>query len=330
MGLVLFLLVFQVPLLDDENIQGILIGNGGDIPSAVLRIKESGITPYDYGIRLLRIGKGDEAEQWFQSLTETFDDVNFVYGRAWIRWKTGNLEAALKDAIYLTDQELTPILTARTYYLLGNLGLNSDRLDLARENLNAGLKVYKSLGKNGGQYLCYSLLAAVEIAEKNYDKVEPLLEMALKANQRAAEAGYKPYDMGQYHDLMGEMYFGKREYNKALSSYRNAYAGYQEGNSEYYADGVQVKIGILYYILGKPRRAYKIGKDINERYLRTNETRLYAFNNILLAMLAKCGQEEANYQARVNSAKDWAGQKPGRTDLMEVLQMLDKLPCPKL
>ena len=286
-------------------------------------------TPYDFGIKaLLQAGEGDKAIDWFNMLTVETNDFKYLYGAAWSKWKTGDNKGALKDALYLSHQELSPLLQARNYYLLGSICLESRLLDDAKKYLAAGHESYGAIDKYGGQYLCLTLLGAVEMRQGNFDQVEPLLQRALEADRLNVEAGYKGHGMGRYHDIMAEMYFLQGDYPSAMEANQKARTAYLGMNKQMAADGAYVKMGILYLIMGKARDAYAISVELWNRH--QNGGRIFAYNNIILAKLSKCGRNDADYHVRANSARAWAGDSPGGTALTELFDFVMKRPCPDI
>ena len=299
-----------------------------DVPGAVALIG-SRATPYDFGIKaLLQSGEGQKAIDWFNMLTVATDEHKYVYGAAWSKWKTGDNKGALKDALYLSHQELSPLLQARNYYLLGSICLESRLLDDAGKYLTAGLKSYQAIDKYGGQYLCLTLLAAVEMRRGSYDRVEPLLRQALEADRLNEAAGYNGHGMGRFHDILAEMYFLQGDYPAAIEANRKARTAYLGMNKQMAADGAYVKIGILNLIMGQTREAHAISVELWNRH--QDGGRVFAYNNIILAKLSKCGRNEADYQTRANSARSWARDAPGGAALSELFDFVLKQPCPEI
>ncbi|MDJ0839242.1 MAG: hypothetical protein QNK37_22180, partial [Acidobacteriota bacterium] len=118
MLLLLFLFGGFTPLIGQsswqpDEVDEILTLAKTDVPGAVALIG-SRSTPYDFGIKaLLQAGEGDKAINWFNMLTVETNDFKYLYGAAWSKWKTGENKGALKDALYLSHQELSPLLQAR-------------------------------------------------------------------------------------------------------------------------------------------------------------------------------------------------------------------------
>ncbi len=335
LGKVLLVLCLTIPAMaqtswEDREIDDIFALVKTDVPAAISLVEKK-VSAYDFGIELLEVGKGDMALEWFRLLTIATNKYKHLYGLAWTKWKTGDYDGALKDALYLSKQDLEPLLAARTFYMLGSLCIESRIFDDARVNLNAGLETYRTIDKYGGQHICLILLAAVEVYEGNFDKVMPLLDQALEADRKNQAAGYNSYGMGPYFDIKSEMHFWTGDYRAALEANQLARSAYLEKKDYTAADGAFVKIGILKFILGEPREAHAIAVELWNRYNNTTGSRILAYNNVLLAKLSQCGQDDEDYQARVDGVRTWAQGKPGGQMLLDLQNfVLDKVPCPEI
>lgn len=154
-----------------------------------------GITPYDFAKDLNYQGKSDKAIFWCEALAIATNDPAYFYGRAYYSWASGDSESAIRDVNFLAQKKLSPIIRARTFYLRGRMHLQNRVLDDAEKDFQSALESYQSIeGKFGGQYLCYTMLARVAIALKDYNRVGPLLDLAVEADKRNAEFGNKPFD----------------------------------------------------------------------------------------------------------------------------------------
>ena len=318
---------------DEEEIAEVFSGLHVDAGPAIASVEAKGVTPYDFGLDLVDAGMPEKAIEWYRTLGIATKDPQYLYGLAWVKWKTGDYAGAVKDAYFLIHKDPPPLIRARTYYLLGSVNLEQRRLTDAKRELHMGLETYKAIpNKFGGQYLCLTLLAAVAIHQHKFDEVGALLDQALEANEKLESIGLKPYGQGRYFEILGEMHFWKAEYRAALDTTQQARKAYEADGRTMASDGALVKIGMLKLILGELQEAHAVSAEIWEKYhTNPNAGRILAYNNITIAKISKCAQHEEDYQARSNSVLSWANSVPGGRAVIELFEfLLVSIPCPEL
>ena len=306
----------------------ITIFDGIDVTAALERVEAKGITPYDFGRDLLVAGEGEKAKQWYQALTIATKDPQYIYGLAWVKWQTGDNGAALKDAQYLLHKNPSPLIRARTLFLLGGINVDERQFERARERLTEGLKAYTSLNKFGGQFLCLSMLAMVAVHEREFDEVEPLLDRAYEINEKMRTKGFKPYSRGRYHEIIGEMRFVQGDYIGAASSAEESEAAYRQIGQTDLADEILAKTALLKVLNGEPKSGGELATELWQRFHESiDRGRLLAYNNITLMKLSQCANIEEDREAREVAARKWASSAPGGKALLELLEFVKKFPC---
>lgn len=302
------------------------------VNKAIEYVESFGKTPYDFGRDLNYQGKTDKAIFWCEALAIATNDPSYFYGRAYYRWGSGDSEAAIRDVNFLVKKKLPPIITARTYYLRGRINLQNRMLGDAEKDFNQALESYKAIdGKYGGQYLCLTMLSRVAISLKEYHRVKPLLDAAIEADKKNAEFGNKPFGMSVIHEMYGAMYFEQRRFKEALVENTKSREAFLAGGRTQKAEGILVKIGLLEFINGNPKLAFEIASGIWGRLEDTSHTRLWAYNNVTLMMLALCSNQNGDYQVRKGEALAWAKADAGGQALIELVDFLEnEIPCPKI
>ncbi|MDJ0836233.1 MAG: hypothetical protein QNK37_06920 [Acidobacteriota bacterium] len=325
--MLLFIFLFATQsqdLFNNSTIRGVVSGDSKNVASAVEIITSNGMTPYDFGIKLMQRGEVDEAIFWFETLGRTYDNPKYLFGRAWVRYKSGNYSGALEDALYLSEKDISIKLQARTSYLLGNLGLKVNDYSLARKYLQICTDLYQKINHRTGIYSVYLLLAAVEVSDKNPSNAETYLQKALSIHKELK----KPRDLGFYYDVKSEIAFLAGDYKACFSFCQKAKEEYLSSGQTMAADSAEVKIAMLYFMMGKPQDAYNIAANIASKYHDQQEGKVYAYNNALLARLASCGQDSKQYNMRKDHVINWAKSSVGDGNLLEVFEILENHPCP--
>lgn len=302
------------------------------VNKAIAYVESFGITPYDFGSDLNYQGDTEESIYWYESLAIATNDPSFYYGRAYYLWTAGDSNSAMRDVNFLIMKKLTPIIKARTYYLRGQIHLEGGHFERADEDFTQALETYRGIdGKYGGQYLCLTMLAQVAISLKQFDRVRPLLESAKDADRKSVQYGNKPYGMSVIHEILGAMYFEQRRFKEALEENVKSREAYLQGGREEKAEGILVKVGLLQFITGDPKSAYETSAGIWKRLENTSHTKLWAYNNLTLMMLARCANMKEDYQVRKSDAFTWAKSDIGGQALIDLANFLEhEVPCPKL
>lgn len=320
-------------LLGDIKGKGFKTAKGKRAVAEAIKYVESfGLTPYDFGRDLYYDGESQRAIFWCEALAIATNDPQYFYGRALYEWYSGDAEAAVRDVIFLTKKKLPPTIKARTYYLKGRINLQSHLFGDAEKDLQVALDTYKSIkGKFGGQYLCLTLMARAAIAQKDFDKAIELLEAAKLSDDQNVEYGNKPFGMATIHEMYGELYFEQRNFKASLEENEKSYQAFLDGRKKRLADGVLVKIGLLHFINGDPKKAYEIASGMWRKLENTDQARLWAYNNVTLAILASCTSDTGDYQVRKSEALSWAKADKGGQALIELVAFLEnEIPCPEL
>ena len=326
-------LCFLIPVAAGQNswsssqIDDVFSGGKVDIKAGLALIATAETTAYDFGMDLLAAEHFSLAIAWYEAMAIDTGEFLYVYGRAYSRWEKGDNDNALQDALYLSDQKLTPLLEARTYYLLGNISEDSGLFELADKYFTNSFDIYKRIGKQGGvrNSLIKKALCAIYLGR--YKDVLSLLKRSQVAENKNVENGYKPVGMGPHYSILGDMHFWKREYEKAFKYNKMAQQEFQKSNFSDAANSCLVKLGIINFLLKKPRAAYEIVEELNNNH---PQERNLAYLNVLLAKISQCGQDEAYSQARYNAAMEWANDRPGGGKLTHLAEFLMNQPCPKL
>lgn len=307
--------------------------DGIDVNGALQRVEDKGITAYDFGFHLLRSGHPDKAIAWYNAIGIKTKQPKYIYGLAWMKWVTGNAQGAIDDARYILARNPPPILHARTLYLLGAVSVDEFDFEAARHNLKAGIEAYKALGKDGGQYLCYTMLAKCAVYEGRFDDVEPLLETAAAFNEKVEAKGKKPYSKGAHHEIMSELAYARGDFVGALIEARESSAAYRLGE-EHLAAEVDSKVAFLLILNGEPRAAKKLATALwDEHHDKRNRGRLLAYNAITLMKLSLCSGNDLDAKDKENSARAWAKSGPGGKQLIKLMtwaQSEKNFPCPEL
>jgi tetratricopeptide (TPR) repeat protein len=315
---------------NDQEIADVF--DGIDVTTALDRVKEMGVTPYDFGFRLLRSGHPDKAKEWYVAVGIKTKDLQYVYGLAWMKWVTGDNRGAMDDAKYVLARKPSPLIKARTYYLLGAVSVDEYQFKTAKQNLEAGLKAYGALGKDGGQYLCTSMLAMCAVYERNFDDVEPLLEKADMFNEAVRAKGKKAYPKGRHYEILSEMRYAQGDFEGALIAAQDSAAAYREGEKHHLADEVEAKIGLLLLLTGEPRAAKKLASKLWEKHhLARDRGRLLAYNSITLMKLSLCSANDQDATQKESEAREWAQSGPGGKALVRLLEWTKdekNFPCP--
>jgi len=318
--------------ISKEDAAEIFDGIEVDVTRAIEAIEARGITPYDFGMDLFAAGDVEGAKKWFQTLAIATEDLQYLYGLAWVKWKTGDTLGALQDCAYILSQEsASDLLRARIHYLMGSSSFDGREMEKAEKYFRKGIELYKKLGKYGGQYLCLIELAKVEAERREYDHALETLEKAMSANERLGEKGIEPYGHGRYWELVGNIRFLQRDFEGALHANEMSEAAYRKSGEIFQSDEVLAKMGLLKFMMGYPREASEIASDLWDRFHNdTARLRLMAYNNVTLMALDRCSQEPESAQQRKESALTWANHAPDGKYLEEILDYVEKhVPCPE-
>ncbi len=325
------------PKWDDEEIADVF--DGIDVTAALARVEARGVTPYDFGFYLLRQGHPDKAKEWFVAVgidaarKGDKDRGKYIYGLAWVKWVTGDNKGAIEDVKYVLARKPSPLIRARSLYLLGAVSVDEHQFEDARANLRAGQSAYKALGKDGGQFLCFSMLALAAVYEGNFDDVEKLLDLASQHNDAIKAKGKKPYSMGREYEIISEKRYAQGDYAGALEMATESESAYRLAGKEHLADEVQSKIGFLLLLNGEPKGAQKLASKLWETHHKARDRgRLLAYNSITLMKLSLCSDNEADAADKEKTARAWASSGPGGKALIRLLEWTKeekKFPCPE-
>lgn len=257
-------------------------------------------------------------------------DPQFIYGLAWVKWKTGDNRSALKDALYLLHRNPSPLIRARTLFLLGSINLDERELEKARMLYQEGLVAYEELNKFGGQFLCLSMLSMIAVHERNYEQVEPLLKRAYAVNERLREKGFEPYSLARYHEIIGEMHFTKGDFQLAQKLFEKSESVYRETGQTDLADEILTKVALLMVINGEPAVGGDLARKLWEAHHQSPDRgRLLAYLNVTLLKLAQCSQNHEDQDQREEAALAWASSAQGGRALKELMETVKKIPCPE-
>ena len=326
--------IFAQNKLDDIDIKEIFGGINIDVSAAIARVEAMGIAPYDFGVDLLVAGKIDEAKKWFEALGIATNEPKYVYGLAWVKRRTGDNHGAMKDAHYLLHKNPSPLLRARTLYMLGTISIDERNIQEAKVYLKDAFEVYGSLkNKFGGQYLALSMLAWAAVIEGKHDEVLPLLDQALEFNEKLRTIGLEPYGLGMYHETLAELSFVQGDYQGALVKSEESELAYREAGELLEADLMQTKIGLFNLLVGNPKEADTLSKALWKRFNeQTGRARATAYNEITLMKLDQCSQNETDLTKREKAVRAWAASAPGGKALIELLDFImdrKNVPCPE-
>ncbi len=313
---------------DDDEITRIF--DGIDVTAALQRVEEKGVTPYDFGLKLLNMGYPDKAKEWYVAVGIHTKDLQYVYGLAWVKWLTGDSQGALNDSKYILARKPTPLIKARTLYMLGAINVDEYKFGAAQEYLQAGFEAYGELNKPGGQYLCLSMMAMGAVFERNLDKVEQLLEQSLEYNEKNGQRGYKPDDMGRTYEIISELRFAQGNYDSSLLAAQQSVEAYRTALKHSFADEVEAKVALLYFLNGEPKAARKLATQLWEKHHTARDRgRLLAYNSITLMKISLCAQRNEDAAEKELAARAWANSGPGGKALIKLLEWIKDTPCPE-
>jgi len=299
---------------------------------AIAYVEASGYTAYDFGTFLYERGFEERSIYWYEAVGIATNDPQFYFGRAWFTWRSGDAVAAIRDINFLLNKDIPPLISARTYLLRGRINIESRFFQDAREDLREALKTYESIeGKYGGQYLCLTELARLAVIEKDYDRALPLLDTAIEVEKKNQAVGHKPYGRGFIHEILGVMYFQKGTWTLALEENLKSREAYLKHGNYDSAEAIHVKIGLLNFLTGNPKEAHRIATEIHRSLQGTSKTRLWAYNNVTLAMISLCSGMESDYRIQREAALSWAEPNMGGQDIKDLMTFLEeRVPCPEL
>ncbi len=318
---------------NESEIVEVFIGEKIDLAGTVAKIKAKDQTPYDFGIHLLKRGKTREAKRWFEAIGIETKELQYVYGLARVKWKTGDNHGALRDGYYIINNKPSKLIRARTLYLLGTINIDERRFDKVDEDLKGALDAYAELGKNGGQYLVLSQMAWASVAQEKYEEGQEYMGRALEQNEKAQAKGFPGFSLGFYHEVMAEIEFRQGNYPGALNKAEESEAAYRKWGQVLLADFSLTKIALLKLMSGDPERAGEIATQIWEKYNdRLDGGKHLAYNDITLMKLDQCSGDEINQQKRETAARAWANSSAGGKTLIELLEFVadrQNVPCPE-
>ena len=320
----------QVPL-EQAEIDDIFLGINIDASSAIEKVEAKGITPYDFGFRLLDAGEVEKSIKWFQSLAIATNDLQYVYGLARVKWKTGDSIGAMKDCQFILAKDPAKLLRARTYFLLGSFHLEARQFEDSEKYLRTSLDLYQELNKDGGQFLCLMELGHLMVRKKMFDEGMALLHQALDANERVGQKGKKPYSLGRYYEILSVIHFFQSDFEKALVAVEDAMAAYIEVGKTDLFDELLAKKALLKLLTGNPSEASDLAAHLwHEFHDDPNRGRLMAYNNVTLMKLALCSQDPEDAEQRKSTALAWASFAQDGEALRELLQFVEnEISCPE-
>jgi tetratricopeptide (TPR) repeat protein len=240
----------------------------------------------------------------------------------------------MKDGLYLLHKNPSPLLRARTLYLLGSIHIDERQILEAKTCLTDAFEEYGAIeNKFGGQYLALSMLAWAAILEDKYDEVIPLLDRAQEYNEKLRDIGLEPYSLGMYHETLAELHFVQGDYHAALLKSEESENAYREAGELMEADLILTKVALLKLLDGSPKKADEIAKNLWTRFNnRVDRARSAAYNEITLMKLDQCSGNESDLLARERTVRIWAESAPGGKALIELMEFVldrDKAPCPE-
>lgn len=307
--------------------------DGIDVSGALEAVKAKGLTPYDFGIKLLDSGQPDQAKKWFVAVGIETGDVQYVYGLAWCKWITGDNHGALVDAEHVLGGTPSPLIQARTHYLLGGIAIDEEHFDKARLHLTTALEGYSALDKVGGQFLCLSSLAACAVFERKLDEVVPFLERAYVANENLRDKGIEPFSQGRRLEIIGEMRFAQADYEGSLQAVQESIEAYRAAGSQSLADELQAKVGLLLVMTGKPKAAKVLATGLSRKFHKDKDRgRLNAYLSAVKMKLCDCAQKESDARDNERAARSWANASPSGKSLIRLIEWVkdvNNVPCPK-
>lgn len=307
--------------------------NGIDVAPALTVIQEKNISPYDFGSDLFYAGAKRKAMQWYTLMGKRTNDLQYIYGLAWMRLASGEFKDAIRDAEYVLGGKPSPLIRARCLLLLGTIRGLEHKFQSAETLLNEGYDLYGELNKIGGQHLCKVELARVAVGRKDYDAVEPLLKEAWDLNLKSISLGYRSQGMGKIFEVRAESQLGQGNFKDSLDYFQLSHHALLEMGMKGDAQLVEPRIALLQLLTGFPSKAYQLCEEIwNKHHDQEGTDEIMAGYSIVMMKLSLCGQRFEDAERHELHATAWAKNNLGGERMLEILTALKdgrKSPCPK-
>ena len=288
-------------------------------------LNERVVTPYDFGLDLFDLGKHEESLSWFYTLADVTGDNKAIYGLARILWKTGDNHGSLKQGGYVLTRNPSPVMRARTFYLMGSIEVDERDFKGANRDLEESFEIYSSLKKTGGQYLALAMMAWCAVIEGKFHKVDKLLRRARRFDEMSRNSYGPAFD----YEVMAELYFRQKRYVSALNYAKKSHAENLEKGNSLEADLMLTKVALLLFLTGEPEQAGEVADGLWKKYnKRPNYARLQAYNEVLLMALDRCAGLKRDADDREKAAQAWADASAGGAALKELLDFVSAVPCP--
>ena len=131
-------------------------------------VREWGADPYDFGLDLLAQGRGYQALNWFNLLSQTSEETRSLYevGMAWSYRALGMQETAEDMILDLINDE-DALVAARASYLLGLLHVDQGHVGSGRYYLEMSQDRYRDISRQGGVELTQRVLDSLDVNGKS-------------------------------------------------------------------------------------------------------------------------------------------------------------------
>lgn len=307
--------------------------NGVDVEPVLAVLKKKNISAYDFGRDLYYSGEKRRAMQWYTLMGKRANDLQYVYGLAWMRLASGEFKDAIRDAEYVLGGDPAPLIRARCLLLLGTIRGKEHKFQSAEKLLSEGYDLYGKLNKIGGQHLCKVELARVAVGRKDYEAVEPLLEEAWDLNLKSVALGYRSQGMGQILKVRAERELGQGRFKESLAYFQKSYHALLEMGKRSDAQLVMPRLALLQLLTGNPSKAYGLCEEIwDSHHERQGTDEIMAGYSVVMMKLNLCGQKFEEAERHERFAATWAKNSLGGKRMLEVLSALKderRSPCPE-
>ncbi|CAM2065385.1 Tetratricopeptide repeat protein [Sulfidibacter corallicola] len=292
-----------------------------DVDGLEAHLAQRGTTPYKYGLSLVSHINSNDAQWFFEELALATNDPEFVFGRAWIHWKKGNIPLAERDALFVLEQRPRPIVAARCNYLLGFVWTETNQYDKALEAFERAFTGYAALNKPASMLRTLKGFAYATINLGDLDAAESYLERALDlANQ------LNPHpNLGYFFELKTRISFAKGDYVESLRYSRLCYEEYAKINDLESMVSARINIGFFNVLNGNLREGIENALEADRHIKIHNFVRASRTNNAVWMLIYRCRNQD--YQTLERDLKEWIAHQ--NDEMLESLRrFVTECECP--
>lgn len=274
------------------------------------------------GRTLRKLGKTKESLDWILAMIEVHsghEKSRYYFEKAWLHYKTGNLQQALYDGKLVLKGFTPPKTVASCYYMFGMIDQQMGNHSSSFENFKKAHQIYSEINNLAGQYICITEMATLKILYGDFELGKDLLRQAEQLRKGTG------YNKGRIHELYAQIHFMNAEYTEFFQEAEQALRIYNEYSQLDNALWVRILIGFVHAIEGRFDSAYEFAIQNDKDIYKREDLRAWHHNNLTWILMDRC--QGADYLDMKEGIRTWMAEQNSAHFLETLLNLVESLEC---